>query len=159
MVHFYDAHGSFLRTLPVVGGGINALSWEGGGLRIALAVESYIYFANIRPDYRWGFFGDTLVCAYTQPERTDSTVMFWNTKTEECHHKYIKKLLDIKACAENCVIATRADDNTEQFVLVLCNAIGSPLDSKCVLSAPAPARSPAPAPTSACTSLANAVRQ
>jgi hypothetical protein len=52
VVHFYDALGSFLRTLPVVGGGINALSWEGGGLRIALAVDAYIYFANIRPDYK-----------------------------------------------------------------------------------------------------------
>ena len=27
-------------------------SWEGGSLRIALAVDSFIYFANIRPDYK-----------------------------------------------------------------------------------------------------------
>ena len=27
--------------------------------------------------------------------------MFWNTKTEEHNVKYVKKLLDIKACAEN----------------------------------------------------------
>ena len=53
------------------GTGISALSWEGGSLRVALAVDSYIYFANIRPDYRWGFFGDTLVCAYTQADRSD----------------------------------------------------------------------------------------
>ena len=40
-------------------------------MRVALAVDSYIFFANIRPDYRWGFFGDTLVCAYTQADRSD----------------------------------------------------------------------------------------
>ena len=28
--------------------------------------------------------------------------------------KYVKKLLDIKACAENCVLATRADDDPDQ---------------------------------------------
>ena len=27
-------------------------SWEGGSLRVALAVDSFIYFANIRPDYK-----------------------------------------------------------------------------------------------------------
>lgn len=31
---------------------MSALSWEGGGLKIALAVDSFIYFANIRPDYK-----------------------------------------------------------------------------------------------------------
>ena len=38
--------------MQVPGTGISALSWEGGSLRVALAVDSYIYFANIRPDYK-----------------------------------------------------------------------------------------------------------
>lgn len=46
---FWNKH---LRTLKVPGKQISALSWEGGGLKIALAVDSYIYFANIRPDYK-----------------------------------------------------------------------------------------------------------
>lgn len=56
MVQFYTPMGEHLRTLKVPGKGIGALSWEGGhpSLRIALAVESFIYFANIRPDYKWG---------------------------------------------------------------------------------------------------------
>jgi len=130
MVQFYAPHGQHLRTLKVPGSGISALSWEGGSLRVALAVDSYIYFANIRPDYRWGFFGDTLVCAYAQPERSDATVLFWNTKKDERTIKFVKKLLAIRASSDNCVLATRADDNSGQFVLILCNAIGSPLDSK-----------------------------
>lgn len=31
---------------------MTGVAWEGGGLRIALAVDSYIYFANIRLDYK-----------------------------------------------------------------------------------------------------------
>ena len=64
--------------------------------------------------------------------------MFWTTKTDGAADggggggggvvlKYVKKLLDIKACAENyvcTVLAARAED--DQFILVLCNAIGSP---------------------------------
>ena len=37
---------SFFRKVP--GNGISSMAWEGGGLRIALAVDAYIYFANIR---------------------------------------------------------------------------------------------------------------
>ena len=69
--------------LKVPGTGINALSWEGGGLRIALAVDAYIYFANIRPDYKWGYFGNTLVYSYTRPDRTDSSVLFWDMTSDE----------------------------------------------------------------------------
>ena len=48
VVRFYSPKGVKLRSLKVPGGGINALSWEGGGLRIALAVDAYIY--EHRPD-------------------------------------------------------------------------------------------------------------
>jgi len=130
MVQFYSPLGQLLRTLKVPGSGIHALSWEGGSLRVALAVDSYIYFANIRPDYRWGYFGDTLVCAYSQPERTDSTVLFWNIRTEERSIKFFQQLLSIRASSETCVLATHTDDNSGQYVLILCNVIGSPLDAK-----------------------------
>lgn len=47
-----DSFPQHLGTLKVPGKQMSALSWEGGGLKIALAVDSYIYFANIRPDYK-----------------------------------------------------------------------------------------------------------
>ena len=95
-------------------------------------MDTFIYFANIRPDYRWGFFGDTLVTAYAQPERTDSSVLFWNTKTDEKTVKYYNRLLSVRAATENCVIATQTESATQQYALLLCNAIGTPLDSKYV---------------------------
>ena len=76
-----------MRTLKVPGSGINGLAWEGGGLRVALAVDSFIYFANIRPDYKWGYFGKTLVYAFTKPDRPEHCVVFWDTKTDE---RYVK---------------------------------------------------------------------
>ena len=44
--------------------------------------------------------------------------------------KYVKKLISIHAAGENCVLATQAEDVPGQYVLILCNAIGSPVDSK-----------------------------
>ncbi len=42
----------------------------------------------------------------------------------------MKQLLAIRAAGENCVFATRTDDQSGQYILILCNAIGSPVDSK-----------------------------
>lgn len=49
IVQFYSAHGVHLRSLKVPGtsGIVNSVTWEGFGLRIALAVDSNILFANI----------------------------------------------------------------------------------------------------------------
>jgi hypothetical protein len=83
MVQFYDPQGTHLRSLKVPGSGISDLTWEGGGLRIALAVDSYIYFANIRPDYKWGYFANTLVYSYNKPDRSENVVVFWDTNSGE----------------------------------------------------------------------------
>lgn len=131
MVQFYAPSGQHLRTLKVPGAGISALSWEGGSLRIALAVDSYIYFANIRPDYRWGSMGETLVCAYTTPERQETALLFWDMTMDERATKLLSKpLVAIDVAADYCVYATQAEDANNQWVLRLCNAIGSPLDQK-----------------------------
>jgi WD repeat-containing protein 35 len=49
IVQFYSAYGVHLRSLKVPGanGIVNSLSWEGFGLRIALAVDCNILFSNI----------------------------------------------------------------------------------------------------------------
>ena len=63
-VNFYSPYGQHLRTMRVPGPGVNALAWEGKGLRLVLVVDSFMYFANVRPDYRWGYFGNILVYSF-----------------------------------------------------------------------------------------------
>lgn len=48
LVQFYSSYGHHLRSLRAPGLGVSCLAWEGSGLRIALAVESFVYFASIR---------------------------------------------------------------------------------------------------------------
>jgi WD repeat-containing protein 35 len=131
MVQFYSPFGQHLRTLKVPGGGIKAVTWEGASLRIALAVDSFIYFANIRQDYKWGYFSSTLVYGFTTADRPEHCVIFWDTKTDDTYKKYVRKLVDMRAAGDNCVLA-KADDTGNQYILILCNAIGSPVDSKYV---------------------------
>jgi WD repeat-containing protein 35 len=90
--------GQHLRTLRVPGTGINALAWEKGGLRIALAVESFVYFANVQPNYHWAYFAGTVVYAFSKPDRAEACVVFWDVQTHETHAKYVRRLVTVKVC-------------------------------------------------------------
>jgi WD repeat-containing protein 35 len=83
VVQFYSPLGQHLRTLKVPGKQITACAWEGSSLRIALAVDSFIYFANIRPDYKWAYFAHTVVYTYPRPDRGDAAIVFWNTRAKD----------------------------------------------------------------------------
>lgn len=49
----------------------------------------------------------------------------------QCYNKSVKSLLGVASAGEHCVLATRAEDSgtSGQFGLILCNAIGTPVDS------------------------------
>lgn len=152
VVQFYNPFGRHLRSLRVPGSRIEAFAWEGSGLRICLAVDSHIYFANIRPAYKWGFYSNTLVYTHNRVDQTENCVVFWDTKSDERVTKYIKGLLGIKAAGDNCVLLTkiynedlgegvdRAGDPHEQastfkeiqYQLILCDTIGSPIETKVI---------------------------
>lgn len=87
-VNFYSPFGHLIRTLKVPGNEISSLSWEGKSLRIAMAVDSFIYFANIRPDYMWCYFEKTVVFLNknsTNHTRNSTTnvITFWNTVSNQ----------------------------------------------------------------------------
>eukprot|EP00759_Apiculatamorpha_spiralis_P026415 PhF_6_TR29362/c0_g1_i1/m.43202/K19674/WDR35, IFT121; WD repeat-containing protein 35 len=129
VVQFYSPQGVYLRTLKVPGSTIAGLAWEGNGLRLAMAVDSFIYFANIRPDYKWCYFSKTLVYAYNRIDRPEHVLVFWNVKSGEKNTKNVRKLQHIKGAGETCLVVSRADDSP-LTQLALYNAIGSPVDVK-----------------------------
>ena len=94
VVQFCHPFGIHLRSLrvPSYTGMVNSVSWEGFGLRIALAVDTNILFSNIQPEYMWGYFSNTLVFAFRKPERNDMCIIFWDTSVNEKHVKYMKRL-------------------------------------------------------------------
>ncbi|OQR99052.1 WD repeat protein 35 [Achlya hypogyna] len=143
IVQFYDPFGRYLRSLKVPGSRIEALAWEGSGLRICLAVDSHIYFANIRPDYKWGYYASTLVYAYNRSDQVENCVVFWDTRSDERYIKNVRSLVAIKAAGDNCVLCSKLVNDTltndsptdmpqKQYSLVLCDTIGSPIETKVV---------------------------
>lgn len=131
-----------LRSLKVPGHEITAMAWEGNSLRIALAVDSFIYFANIRPDYMWCYFGKT-VC-YLNTDRSKSgtfSITFWDTVANQCNQKTVDEPVAMVSCGDHCAIAVTAtngkeanaaaDKNDKRYQLLICNSIGTTVDCKC----------------------------
>lgn len=46
---------------------------------MALAVDSFVYFANIRPDYKWCYFKKTVVFTSCKAGRSGICITFWDT--------------------------------------------------------------------------------
>lgn len=95
--------------------------------------------------------------AYVRADRPEHCVVFWNSETLERRLKYVKNLVNITATADLCLLSTNSDEPgqvlynctitcivfqaqsfllvvfgcslSQQSTLILCNAIGSPLDS------------------------------
>ena len=54
------------------------------------------------------------------------------------NYRHVKGLISVSAAGEHCVLATNHEDNngaisSNTFTLLLCNALGTPIDTKQVL--------------------------
>jgi WD repeat-containing protein 35 len=82
-INFYTPLGKLIRTMKLPGNQIAGLSWEGHSLRLAFAIDSFIYLAQVKHDYMWTCFSNTLVYHFHRRNKTESYVMFWDTKNNE----------------------------------------------------------------------------
>ncbi|KAI9557994.1 hypothetical protein GHT06_014747 [Daphnia sinensis] len=137
-INFYSPQGKLIRTMKLPGHQITGLSWEGFSLRLAFAIDSFIYLAQVKHDYMWTCFSNTLVYHFHKRNKPESYVMFWDTKNNERYVKQVRQFIGTASCGDHCVLATRLDDEEIQistqcdFGLILCNALGTPVDSKYV---------------------------
>ncbi|XP_050432012.1 WD repeat-containing protein 35 [Adelges cooleyi] len=123
--------GEHLRTLKVPGYMVAACCWESTSLRITLAIDSFVYFANVRYDYPWCYFADTIVYAYQNYEESITDVTFWNIKKNEFYHTKVNCLLAMDAYKDHCVLAIQnKNDESRPFSLIICNNINTTVDSK-----------------------------
>ncbi|KAI8815756.1 uncharacterized protein EV422DRAFT_581893 [Fimicolochytrium jonesii] len=131
VVQFFDPWGHFLRSLKVPGRLISSLSWEHTSLRIALAVDSFIYFAHVRPTYTHAYFADTLLYL---PPSSPSTLVFWNTKTNDRYTKSVGKVVRVAAGGEVAVVVSKREEEGEEegWCVSVVNAIGKEQECKYV---------------------------
>jgi WD repeat-containing protein 35 len=112
------------------------MTWEGDGLRLSLAVDAFVFFANIRPAYKWGYIANTVIYSYFKPERKETAIVFWDIVGNECQVKYVSSLKLLLSAGVNCVIVVldkHANDKEEvrlPYTVQLRDTIGAIVDSK-----------------------------
>lgn len=118
----FNTAGAHLRSLKLPGP-VESISWE--RLRLAISYKDCIYFANLRPDYLWGYCSEshTLVYAF-QGDLGSPKIMFWNTKTGGRHLKTIESLNHLGTAGDH-VVTCKSAVNSQ---LSLLNSIGAELD-------------------------------
>ncbi|CAF4285167.1 unnamed protein product [Rotaria socialis] len=135
-IHFYSPWGEHLRSLKVTGKSIADCAWEAHSLRLVIAIDNFIYFANCRLDYKWCYIQDTVVYSFYTCSRPEHIVVFWNTKTNEVNYRYVRNLLSLGGFGSYCCIGSFIERGTstintaDSYVVLLCNSIGVTIESK-----------------------------
>jgi hypothetical protein len=90
VINFYNNQGLFLRSLrlsatqgPASSAANTCIAWDYTGSRFVVALDSYLYFANVYQEYKWCYALDSIVFAYEKQGEEKSTVCFWNILTQE----------------------------------------------------------------------------
>jgi WD repeat-containing protein 35 len=97
-----------LRSLKIPGTNISGLSWEYNGLRISFAVDSFVYFANVRQDYLWSFFAkDTIAYTFQKSESCDKSLVFWNLKTTDVYSRNVTEIVAMASGDNHLIVAQK----------------------------------------------------
>ena len=75
------------------------------------------------------FFSNTLVYSYLS-EADHHTLVFWDIKNEKINYKYVKNMIDICAKSPFCLVAAQINDIN--YLLILSNSIGCPINNKII---------------------------
>lgn len=126
VVEAFTYEGLHVRSLRVAGATLSAIAWEPTGLRIAVAVDSSIFFANVRPKHQWGLLSDgTVACAVRSAARTTPAVAFWDSVTGDVSYKPAPRLSLV--AAEGAAVAVVQRGELAGCSVTLCNAVGAPI--------------------------------
>lgn len=132
-VKFIDKTGSVNYSLHVPGNGeLVCCAWDLTGFKIALGVDNYILFANVRPDLKrkLAYFADTFTFFLPNQEQL---LVFYQLKSSKMTTKLIPELLGISSKGQYCCLGTSllsAEDGSEmKSTLLLCNSLGTTVDT------------------------------
>ncbi|KIH62588.1 hypothetical protein ANCDUO_07129 [Ancylostoma duodenale] len=130
VVHVVTAYGVKLSSLQMHCSSLTGCSWDPTGVKLALCAENLIWFANVRPRYKWGYCGHTVVYSFERVDRGDYRVVFYESKLDESYSKPVRQLEQLATGRDYCIIANRQEDSLGKCLLQLCNNIGTCVDFK-----------------------------
>ncbi|CAI5455549.1 unnamed protein product [Caenorhabditis angaria] len=110
---------------------LTGFAWDKTGLKFSISADAFCCFGCIRPQYKWGYIGHTVIYIYEKEEKNTFAVNFYETKLEELFVKTINRFQNI-GCHENyCILVNeQVEEEKRTYFAQLCNGIGTALDFK-----------------------------
>lgn len=135
-LNLYNQEGEVLQVVKVPGNEIFDCSWHRSGLKMALAVDSYIFFASVKPNYQWGYLCNSVVFALPITSNSSSRkkkLIFWELKTNTPYEKEVTNFSQLTTWLHCCAVVARSDNASEGkradiYSLSLFNSVGTLID-------------------------------
>ena len=138
ILSIYNTKGQHLRSLNFSGTSLHDISWQQHDLRLALSVDSFIYIATCRADYKStystkGNSEGTIIYFRPVPNRkTSGSLYFWNLRVNEIYQRTVNNLAILTSEGEFCLFVSsnktnKGKKNTSAFI---CDSIGTTLWTK-----------------------------
>lgn len=142
----YNGQGELLQMVKVPGNEIFDCSWDRTGFKLALAVDSYIFFANLKPHFHLtsGFLTNSIVFALPSLNGKGKSrkLIFQELKSNETYEKDVNNFMLLATWQHCCAVVSKADSiagptggnvpsaekRSEMYSLALYNSIGTLLD-------------------------------
>ena len=134
----YSGTGEMLQMVKVPGNEIFDCSWDRSGLRLALAVDSYIFFASVKPHYQWGYLTNSVVFALPSHngQGRSKKLLFRELNTNETYEKDVNNFCLLTTWMYCCAVVSKADSTAlsgdskrqEPCSLALYNSVGTLID-------------------------------
>jgi hypothetical protein len=111
-------------------------SWDssGGGGRLALATDTALFIVVVKLPYMWAVCQSTMAYVHAVDPRGPK-ICFWDMATDEMQTRPFKPVVALEASSKHLLIVTEGEV-PGQYALVLCDAIGTSLDTKPVRFCP-----------------------
>ncbi|CAL8109802.1 unnamed protein product [Orchesella dallaii] len=130
-INIFDQMGKLLHHIKIPGSPVTSLSWDYLSLRLAIGAGAHVYFANLRPQYRYAYFGcNTVAYAFIRPDGSNH-IGFWDTKkltTQEIPGQ----ILDVQGDED--YFAILSVNGTGAYNVSVLNAVGAPVDGLSIMT-------------------------
>lgn len=101
-----------LQMVKVPGSEISDCSWDRSGLKLALAVDTYIFFASVKPNYHWGFLTNSIVFAlpiHSSDHGKSKKLIFKEIRSNETYEREVNNFIQMATWMHSCAVVSKVE--------------------------------------------------
>ncbi|OTF81489.1 hypothetical protein BLA29_000177 [Euroglyphus maynei] len=116
----FNRQGELLTVTKVPGNEIHDCSWEKNSRKLVLAVDSFMYFANLKCQTSWCFLSNAISFVRDVFDDDDDEIFekkkyltFWELKTNKRYERLVKNFVQMASCHHYCLITQNIANDSD----------------------------------------------